>query len=83
MAEQAEEKQGWVSVHERLPEPGETVLIWLHGGPDVAWLGLATDQQKAWCHDYWDTRIPVADGIITHWHPLPPPPDPEAPCPTP
>jgi hypothetical protein len=70
----------WIPVAERLPEPGEEVLVFIdgHRGPAwknnyslVAYLG-ASVTPGCWLQE----RHPDADPIVgvTHWMPLPAPP---------
>jgi len=66
---------GWISVEERLPEVGESVLVVRHGG-DV-WVSSFRDLQY-YSHPErckkWDTPIFGCEDGITHWQPLPSPP---------
>lgn len=57
----------WISVEERLPEEGETVLCYYES--DL--MGVCTRLHEIWedSYGYWES-----DDAITHWMPLPEPP---------
>lgn len=59
----------WISVDERLPEPGETVLVWHHGEVQMAWLNHFTNGVAYFVRDTHYNFEP------THWMPLPAPPE--------
>lgn len=56
------EQPKWISVEERLPEPGKWVLAYC--GSYANWFVL-----NKWCGTEWLHVMPV-----THWMPLPEPP---------
>lgn len=61
----------WIPVAERLPEPGDEVLIYA-ADEGFAYLGCYSPHNKSWCADG------VIDDVLhgaTHWQPLPPPPE--------
>lgn len=58
----------WISVEERLPESGETVLVWHHGEVQMAWLNHFTNGVAYFVRDTHYNFEP------THWMPLPSPP---------
>lgn len=65
----------WISVAERLPEPGEAVDIWADG-ERLANYEYIRDYKGAKGNNFFD---PIESGLIavrnaTHWMPLPPPP---------
>lgn len=55
----------WIPVEERLPEPGETVLVWHHGEAQMAWLNHFTNGVAYFVRDTHYNFEP------THWMPLP------------
>lgn len=57
----------WISVDERLPEEGETVLCYYES--DL--MGVCTRLHEIWedSYGYWES-----DDAITHWMPMPEPP---------
>lgn len=59
----------WIPVEERLPEPGETVLVWHHGEAQMAWLNHFTNGVAYFVRDTHYNFEP------THWMPLPEPPE--------
>lgn len=59
---------GWIPVNERLPESGETVLVWHHGEVQMAWLNHFTNGVAYFVRDTHYNFEP------THWMPLPEPP---------
>lgn len=56
----------WISVEERLPEEGVSVLIYGFGCVDIGWV-IDTGWRSEYINDY-------DEGEITHWMPLPEPP---------
>lgn len=58
-----ENKQQWIPVSERLPEPDKMVLCY-----------LTTNSIETGFYDYKQRRWPVIIGRVTHWAPLPQPP---------
>ena len=60
----------WVSVEERLPEPGRRVIASCGYFVGEAWLSVSGEWYR---HDgfAWDNL----DSDVTHWMPLPAPPD--------
>lgn len=68
----------WISVKDRLPEPGLRVLTWNHKGWRRYKLGIHNyerDYSATKC-DWWigDQNHRVDDGYVTHWAELPPGP---------
>ena len=61
----AKENNGWISVDDKLPDNGDSVLVYTGGLPRVAHYvgGLL-----------FDAYAEFNDKIITHWQPLPLPP---------
>lgn len=59
----------WISVEERLPEGGETVLVWFGGQVQMAWLNHFTNGVAYFVRDTHYNFEP------THWMPLPEPPE--------
>lgn len=61
----------WISVKDRLPEEGDTVLVFnTSGGEDC----LVTIAIK-WPNEEWFlTEIETTSEEVTHWMPLPEPP---------
>jgi len=58
------EERRWISVGERLPKPGETVLMLMDGRDPVSgWY------ENGHFHNAYDTPY------VTHWMPLPPGPE--------
>lgn len=57
----------WISVKDRLPEEGETVLCYYES--DL--MGVCTRLHEIWedSYGYWES-----DDAITHWMPMPEPP---------
>lgn len=57
----------WISVKDRLPEEGETVLCYYES--DL--MGVCTRLHEIWedSYGYWES-----DDAITHWMPIPEPP---------
>lgn len=56
----------WISVEERLPEEGVSVLIYGFGCMDIGWI-IDTGWRSEYISDY-------DKGEITHWMPMPEPP---------
>lgn len=54
----------WISVEERLPDDGLTVLVAVPGASEPVWLGYYEDR---W---YWENAEYVRENV-THWMPLP------------
>ena len=67
--EHLREGQRWIPVSERLPEPGETVLVWFHGEVQTAWLNHFTNGVAYFVRDTHYNFEP------THWMNLPSPPE--------
>lgn len=65
------EKGGWVSVEDRLPEFGETVLVFQAERCEIKTVG------KHNSGPYTDFTQKEFYNKITHWQPLPPSPDTE------
>jgi len=59
----------WISVSERLPEAGETVLVWDGGERQFAWLNFTANGTA-----YFSSRDQT-NFEPTHWMPLPNPPE--------
>ena len=73
---ESDEKRGvgdmsgaWIPVSERLPEPGETVLVWHHGEVQMAWLNHLANGVAYFVRDTHYNFEP------THWMPMPEPPE--------
>jgi hypothetical protein len=68
----------WIPVGERLPEPGQRVLMWIQSYayvPGAEKLGAympMVDSLAPW-HSSWDLNI-YETSEVTHWLPLPKPP---------
>ena len=58
----------WIPVTERLPESGETVLVWHYGEVQMAWLNHFTNGVAYFVRDTHYNFEP------SHWMPLPAPP---------
>lgn len=79
---------GWISVDERLPDFGESVLMWTvdcedarddcrrieNDGNGVAFIGHRRDWPSGWEWDSSDDNFFSGMDVVTHWHPLPAPP---------
>ena len=75
----------WISVKDRLPEPGEQVLLIAYGWsdttvylgrlehmtPETSWLTGITSKESEWCIQGWSY---LREPRVTHWMPLPEPP---------
>lgn len=59
----------WIPVSERLPESGETVLVWHYGEVQMAWLNHLTNGVAYFVRDTHYNFEP------SHWMPLPEPPE--------
>jgi hypothetical protein len=57
----------WISVKDRMPSDGDSVLVWGCGFIEIGWYNedLRTWQAEDFNYD---------DGEVTHWMPLPEPP---------
>lgn len=68
----------WISVNERLPEPGVSVLVWVpesanhDGGYTIDMIDPESDGDL-WL-DHYEHGVPKEYAPYTHWQPLPPPP---------
>jgi len=63
----------WISVQDRLPVPGERVLIATHKFVGEGYLGYS-GPRKEWMR--FDLDVKNYFGmIVTHWMPLPEPPE--------
>lgn len=60
----------WISVNDRLPEPGEDVLVCNHWG-DI-------DTDMVWINPDGKTEFYFDKTNVTHWMPLPEPPKEDA-----
>jgi hypothetical protein len=70
-------KEGWISVNERLPADESFKMIWIRGEsrPKNAWFGRGIKQwfdedDNTWSNTAPDNRF----ATVTHWRELPPPP---------
>jgi hypothetical protein len=61
----------WISVAERLPEPQERVLIWVHPHRHKSWMAHMVIAYRI-ASGEWIMRERAYD--VTHWMPLPDPP---------
>ena len=63
---------GWISVEERLPEPGQMVLVYCNSRMHTMHVTVSTYMQtySKVRRCYWSRRIKN----VTHWMPLPAPP---------
>lgn len=78
---------GWVSVEERMPEPGTECLVWVVSSPwaqpGTHYAALDTwDEQHEAPLSFSSATIPIGLGWgdheyedITHWQPIPAPPN--------
>lgn len=72
---------GWISVDERMPEDGQTVLVFTPGMPVLdIWIDTWREQHEAPV-SFSSATVPIGLGwddhefeAITHWQPLPAPP---------
>lgn len=76
---------GWISVKDRLPDPGQEVLVIAHGwsnrllyigsyqkvGAETSWLTGVTSKASDWLLWGW---CYLRDPEVTHWRELPDPP---------
>lgn len=76
----------WISVKDRLPEPGKEVLLIVHGwqsrliyigelnhiAAEKSWLTGVTSAESDWCIWGWSY---LKEPHVTHWMPLPEPPE--------
>ena len=71
-------KPKWISVEERLPEEGKSVLVCIcsDGKCDIT-RGWYCKNQGFCC---WDDAAMESTDFITHWMPLPEPPEVDKPC---
>ncbi len=58
----------WISVEDRLPEPGQRVLWWLSKRQQVALTYIGDHSASRWPNPW------ARDKGVTHWMPLPEPP---------
>lgn len=58
----------WINVNDRLPEDGESVLIWDNESVEIATHNSGLFE--------WQGLI-LADSSVSHWQPLPEPPNEE------
>lgn len=70
LSDQPDPKPEWISVEDKLPEEGETVLICTKGGY-VTQAYLFTDIAE---QSFLETYINNQFFDVTHWQPLPTPP---------
>lgn len=84
-------KTGWISVKDRLPEPGKDVLLIAYGwkdtrvyigrlehmSPETSCLTGITSKESEWCIQGWSY---LKEPLVTHWMPLPEPPKEETEC---
>jgi len=63
----------WISVKERLPENGETVIMAHIAEGSVT--GFYATYGGYWAMYTAGRSIRLADGEVTHWMPLPEPPE--------
>lgn len=59
--------QEWISVEDRLPEHGESVLTYKNGIVDIQ---MYEKNRNGWISDNWFWSM----ATVTHWMPLPEPP---------
>jgi hypothetical protein len=60
----------WISVEERLPDDGDSVLIFHKSGD------MFTAWYRTWNEDWCDYNgFLVGEDEVTHWQPLPEPPE--------
>ena len=67
------ESSGWISVTDRLPEPGQMVLVYCRSRMCTEHVTVST-YMKDYSHTrccYWSRRV----RDVTHWMPLPTPPE--------
>jgi hypothetical protein len=60
----------WISVEDRLPPDGQTVLIWSAGYIYQGWY----EKTSLICGDFYDKDTCLIIENVTHWMPLPEPP---------
>jgi hypothetical protein len=62
----------WIPIGERLPEPYQTVIIYIHPQNshfvEAGYLGMAHENQWHWGQGWWPLNT------VTHWMPMPEPP---------
>lgn len=71
----SQEKEGWISVDDRLPGKSGLVLIVVEATNDIY---ISHYKHNRNCFEVWGAgRDPVSDMKTTHWRPLPEAPKPE------
>lgn len=66
---------GWISVNERLPEPGIRVLVWVSSDRWGVWADSCVEiAERKNLYGKWDVEGWDHDDV-THWQPLPAPPE--------
>lgn len=66
------DKNGWISVKDRLPADFEPVLV----VSEERAMTVAYREDNKWLQDYWNKIEPSIEGIVfTHWMPLPEAPE--------
>ena len=60
--------QEWISVKDRLPEHGESVLTYKNGIVDIQ---MYEKNRNGWISDNWFWSM----ATVTHWMPIPAPPE--------
>ena len=61
--------QRWIPVGERLPESGDTVLVWDYGEHVIAWLNFTVNGTA------YFSAPGRSNFEVTHWMPMPEPPE--------
>lgn len=63
----------WISVKDRLPEPGQRVIVFSAKGKFIGegWM----DAKRKWFRYDGFASVELLFGTVTHWQPFPEPPE--------